>query len=194
MYFSVWQNSPLSIIPWHFCCWCSFSTNGHTWLRCSTCFTALRTLWQEIKVKVMLYTCMTQFISAFKSQLMPMPRASTVITLDLITSAWCSEQRPATYSCSAQLWWPSNETAICVGQLFMNSSWWWSLAGEDLSVKTDGQEKKEGAIKLRKPCWASPYGRMNYRRLAMLNVRMQHIMSDWSFLYWLDWIKFKFIA
>lgn len=51
-------------------------------------------------------------------------------------------------------------------------------SGEDLSVKTDGQEKREGAIKLRKPCWTSPYGRMNYRRLAMLNVRMQHIISD----------------
>lgn len=75
----------------------------------------------------------------------------------------------------------------------MNSSWWRSLAGEDLSVKTDGQEKKEGAIKLRKPCWASPYGRMNYRRLAMLNVTMQHIIPDWSFLYWLDWIKYKCI-
>lgn len=59
-----------------------------------------------------------------------------------------------------------------------------------LSVKTDGQEKKEGAIKLRKLCWVSPYGRMNYRRLALLNVRMQHIIPDWSFLYRLDWIKY----
>lgn len=125
---------------------------------------------------------------------MSKPRESTVITLDLITSAWCSEQRSTSYSCSAQLWWPSNEVAICVGQLFMNSSWWRSLAGKDLSVKTDGQEKKEGAIKLRKSCWASPYGRMTSRSVAMLNVRMQHIISDWSFLYWLDWIKFKCIG
>lgn len=120
---------------------------------------------------------------------MSLPRASAVITLDLITSAWCTEQKSTTYSCSVQLWWPSNEVAICVGQLFMNSSWWRSLAGEDLAVKTDGQEKKEGAIKLRKPCWASPYARMNYRRLAVLTVRMQHIISDWSFLYWLQWFK-----
>lgn len=49
---------------------------------------------------------------------------------------------------------------------------------EGLSVKTDGQEKKEGAIKLRMLCWVSPYGRMNYRRLAALNVRMQHIIPD----------------
>lgn len=63
-----------------------------------------------------------------------------------------------------------------------------------LSMKTDGQEKKEGAIKLRKLCWVSPYGRMNYRRLAVLNVRMQHIIPDWSFLYWLDWIKYTVSA
>lgn len=79
-----------------------------------------------------------------------------------------------------------NQAAICVGQLFMNSSWWQSLAGKDLSVKTDGQEKEEGAIKLREACWASPYGGMNYRRLAMSNVTMQHIIPDWSFSYWLD--------
>lgn len=121
-------------------------------------------------------------------------RASMVITLDLITSAWCSEQRFTTYSCSAQWWWPSNEAAICVGQVFMNSSQRRKLAGEDLSVKTDGQEKKEEAIKLGKPYWVSPSGRMNCRRLVMLNVRMQHIISDWSFLHWLEWIKFKRIV
>lgn len=117
---------------------------------------------------------------------MSLPRASTAITLDLITSAGSSEQRLTTYSCRAQLWWPSKGAAICVGQVFMSCSWRGSLAGEDLATKTDGLKKKEETIKLGRPCWMSPYGWMNYRRLAKLNVRMQHIMSDWSFLYWLE--------
>lgn len=45
-------------------------------------------------------------------------------------------------------------------------------------MKTDGQEKKEEAIKLRKPCWASPYGGEDYRRLVTINVRMQRVMYD----------------
>lgn len=125
---------------------------------------------------------------------MSKPRGSTVITLDLMTSAGCSELRFTTYSCSAQWWWLSNEAATCVGQVFTNSSQRRSLVGKDLSVKTDGQEKKEEAIKLRKPYWVSPCARVNSRRLAMLNVRMQNIIPDWSFLYRLDWIKFKSIT
>lgn len=117
---------------------------------------------------------------------MSLPRASAAIALDLITSAWSSEQRLTTYSCRAQSWWPSKGAAICVGQVFMSSLWRGRLAGEDLAMKTDGLEKKEETIKLGRPCWMSPYGWMNYRRLAKLNVRMQHIMSDWSFSYWLE--------
>lgn len=98
-----------------------------------------------------------------------------------IWAAW-NEERFTTYLCSALLWRPSNEVAICVGQLFMNSLWWWSLAGEDLFGKTDGQEEKEGAIKLSKSCWPSFYGRQNYGCLEMLNIKGNHITS-YSFFY-----------
>lgn len=48
------------------------------------------------------------------------------------------------------------------------------------------RRKKEEASMLGKPCWVSPYGRMNYRCLARLNVRMQDIISERLFLFWLQ--------
>lgn len=68
-------------------------------------------------------------------------------------------------------WWPSDEVTICVGQVFMNSSRRRRLAGEDLSVTTDGQETKEEAVKLGKPFWVSPSARVTHRRPPMLNFR-----------------------
>lgn len=38
--------------------------------------------------------------------------------------------------------------------------------------------KEGGSHQAERACWASPYGRMNYRRLAMLTVRRRHIISD----------------
>lgn len=68
--------------------------------------------------------------------------------------------------------------AICVGHLFMKSLGWWSLAGKGLLVKTDGQEEKEGAVKLRKPCWASPAELewIPHEFLLMLGIKRQHII------------------
>lgn len=39
----------------------------------------------------------------------------------------------------------------------MSSSWRGILAGEDLTMKTDGLEKKEEAVKLGRHGWKSPY-------------------------------------
>lgn len=136
-------------------------------------------------VTLYLFNCIKQKVNATsvvlnpcKIHIMSLPRAGTAIALDLITSAWSSKQRLTTYSCRAPLWWPSKGAAICVGQVFMSSSWKGRPAREDLAMKTDGWRKKEETIKLGRPCWVSPYGWMNYRRLVKLNVRKQHIMSD----------------
>lgn len=104
-------------------------------------------------------------------------------SFDLITSAWYSEETPTTYSCSARLWWPSKWSGHMCGSALYEFLTVTEPGGGGFSRENRWAGKEGGSHQAERACWASPYGRMNYRRLAMLTVRRRHIISDWSFLY-----------
>lgn len=154
-----------------------YSTNGHSESRCCVWFTAFRTL-------VCVHICKTMFISDYKSPLTSsQEQVKSSHSFDLITSAWYSEETPTTYSCSARLWWPSKWSGHMCGSALYEFLTVTEPGGGGFSRENRWAGKEGGSHQAERACWASPYGRMNYRRLAMLTVRRRHIISDWSFLY-----------